>query len=63
MSVVINQDPRSGSLTINDYNMKEFFKFYFMGSTEINLYGKAHEKIDFILLLKMNVIPRVGRFV
>ena len=34
-----------------------------MGPTEINLYGKAHVKVDFILLQKMYVIPRVGRFV
>ena len=34
-----------------------------MGPTEINLYGIAHVKVDFILLQKMYVIPRVGRFV
>ena len=40
-----------------------FFRFYVMGPTEINLYGIAHVKLDFILLQKMYVILRVKRFV
>ena len=34
-----------------------------MGPNEINLYGIAHVKVDFLLLQKMNVTPRVGKFV
>ena len=30
-----------------------FLKFYVMGPTEINLYGIAHVKVDFILLQTM----------
>ena len=39
-----------------------FLKFYVMGPAEIHLYGIAHVKVDFIPLLKMYIIPRVGRF-
>ena len=53
----------SQSMIIIYYYERVFFKFYVMGPTEINLYGIAHVKVDFILLQKKHVIPRVGRFV
>ena len=40
-----------------------FLKFYVMTSPEIDLYGIAHVKVDFIPLQKMYVIPILGRFV
>ena len=40
-----------------------FLKFYVMDPAEIQLYGIAHVKVDFIPLPKMYVIPRVGKFV
>ena len=39
-----------------------FLKFYVMGSTEINLYGIAHVKVDIIPPPKRYVMPRLGRF-
>ena len=53
------QDPRSGSQTINDYNILHTMKQFF----QILCYGIADVKVDFILLQKIYVIPRVGRFV
>ena len=43
--------------------LDSFLKFYVMGSTQVDLYGIAHVKVDFIPLQKMYVIPRLGRFV
>ena len=43
--------------------LDSFLKFYVMGSTQVDLYGIAHVKVDFISLQKMYVIPRLGRFV
>ena len=43
--------------------MNSFLKFYVMVSTEINLYGIAHVKVDTILHLKMYVMAILGRFV
>ena len=40
-----------------------FLKFYFMISTGIDLYAIAHVKVDFIPVLKMWVLPILGRFV
>ena len=43
--------------------LNSFLKFYVMTSPEIDLYGIAHVKVDFIPLQKMYVIPILGRFV
>ena len=43
--------------------LDSFLKFYVMGSTQVDLYGIAHVKVDFIPLQKMYVIPRLGGFV
>ena len=40
--------------------LDSFLKFYVMRSTQVDLYGIAHVKVDFILLQKMCVIPRLG---
>ena len=37
--------------------LDSFLKFYVMTSTQVDLYGIAHVKVDFILLQKMYVIP------
>ena len=37
-----------------------FLKFYVMMRTEIDLYGIAHVKVEFILVLKMCVLPILG---
>ena len=43
--------------------LNSFLKFYVMTRTEIDLYGIAHVKVDFIPVLKMCVLPILGRFV
>ena len=40
-----------------------FLKFYVMGRTEIDLFGIAHVKVEFIPVLKIYTIPILGRFV
>ena len=40
-----------------------FLKFYVMTSTQVDLFGIAHAKVDIILPQKMYVMPRIGRFV
>ena len=48
---------------IKTHPLNSFLKFYVMTSPEIDLYGIAHVKVDFIPLQKMYVIPILGRFV
>ena len=43
--------------------LNSFLKFYVMIRTEIDLYGIVHVKVDFIPVLKMCVLPILGRFV
>ena len=43
--------------------LSSFLKFYVMTSTQVDLFGIAHEKVEFILPRKMYVMPRIGRFV
>ena len=43
--------------------LNSFFKFYVMSRTGIDLYGIDHVKVDFIPVLKMCVLPMLGRFV
>ena len=43
--------------------LNSFLKFYVMRSTQVDLFGIAHVKVDFILYQKMYVMPRIGRFV
>ena len=43
--------------------MNSFWKFYVMGSPEIDLFGIAHVKVEFIPVLKIYTIPILGRFV
>ena len=43
--------------------LSSFLKFYVMRSTEIDLYGIAHVKVNFIPVLKMCVLTLLGRFV
>ena len=43
--------------------LSSFLRFYVMSSPQIDLYGIAHVKVDFIPLQKMYVIPMLGRFV
>ena len=43
--------------------MKSFLKFYIMGRTEIDLFGKSHVKVEFIRVLKTYTIRILGRFV
>ena len=57
----IDINPQSGSYTINDFakdfiTMKSFLKFYVMGRTEIDLFGIAHVKVEFIPVLTIYVI-------
>ena len=40
-----------------------FLKFYVMTSPEIDLYGMAHVKVDFIPLQKMYIKQMLGKFV
>ena len=40
-----------------------FLKFYVIGRTEIDLFGIAHVKVEFIPVLKMYTIPILERFV
>ena len=43
--------------------LNSFLKFYVMRRTEIDLYGIAHVKVDFIPVLKMCVLTLLGKFV
>ena len=43
--------------------LNSFLKFYVMRRTGIDLYGIAHVKVDFIPVLKMCVLPLLGKFV
>ena len=43
--------------------MNSFLKFYVMGRTEIDLFGIAHVKVEFIPVLKIYTIRILGRFV
>ena len=43
--------------------LNSFLKIYIMMRTEIDLYGIVHVKVDFIPVLKMCVLPILGRFV
>ena len=43
--------------------LNSFLKFYVMSRTGIDLYGIGHVKVDFIPVLKMYVLPMLGRFV
>ena len=43
--------------------LNSFLKFYVMGSPEIDLFGIAHVKVEFIPVLKIYTIPILGRFV
>ena len=43
--------------------INSFLKFYVMRNTQVDLFGIAHAKVDFILPRKMYVMPRIGRFV
>ena len=45
------------------YQWNSFLKFYVMGRTEIDLFGIAHVKVEFIPVLKIYTIPILGRFV
>ena len=43
--------------------MNSFLKVYVMKRTEIDLFGKAHVKVEFIPVLKTYTIRILGRFV
>ena len=43
--------------------INSFLKFYVMRSTQVDLFGIAHAKVDFILPQKMYAMLRIGRFV
>ena len=43
--------------------LNSFLKFYVMISTQVDLYGIAHVKVDIFPHQKMHVIPMLGRFV
>ena len=46
------------------YNIEYIFlKFFVMGSTEIDSFGIAHAKVEFIAVLKIYTIPILGGFV
>ena len=63
------RDLKRGVLALRDFYImnttshKSFLKFYVMTSTGIDLYGIAHVKVDFVLGLKMCVLPILGKFV
>ena len=54
-------NPRSGSHTLDDL-VDIYFEVYVMDPTEINLFGIAHLKVDFIRLQKM-FISSLGWFI
>ena len=43
--------------------MNSFWKFYVMGSPEIDLFGIAHVKVEFIPVLKKYTVLILGKFV
>ena len=56
--------PRSGSFTINDF-AKDFITMnsFLEWRTEIDLFGIAHVKVEFITVQKIYTIRILGRFV
>ena len=42
--------------------LNSFLRFYVMTRTGIDLFGIDHVKVDFIPVLKMYVLPILGRF-
>ena len=59
---LIAYDPLRG-FAMDFITMNSFLKFCVMGSPEIDLFGIAHVKVEFIPVLKIYTIRNLGRFV